>query len=91
VVKVLDAASSDSHGNILVLITPTGMRRGEALALGWDAVDVESGVLKVKANMNAVADLLGHSSIAATGDTYGHASATATCSAMDGLSDALAL
>jgi integrase len=39
----------------------------------------------------AVADLLGHSSIAITRDIYGHASDAATRSAVDGLSDALGL
>jgi integrase len=47
---------------------------------------LESGV-----HIKAVADLLGHSSIAITGAIYGHASDVATRSAVDGLSDALGL
>jgi integrase len=42
-------------------------------------------------HIKAVADLLGHSSIAITGDIYGHASDAATRSAVDGLSTALGL
>jgi len=42
-------------------------------------------------HINVVADLLGHSSIAITGDIYGHASGEATRSAVDGLSDMLGL
>jgi integrase len=42
-------------------------------------------------HIKAVADLLGHSSIAITGDIYGHASDAATRSAVDGLAEALGL
>jgi integrase len=54
-----------------VLIATTGLRRGEALVV----------------HINAVADLLGHSSIAITGDICGHAGDAATRSVVDGLSD----
>jgi integrase len=42
-------------------------------------------------HIKAVADLLGHSSIAVTGDIYGHASDAATRAAIDGLSGTLGL
>ena len=42
-------------------------------------------------HIKAVADLLGHSSIAVTGDIYGHASDAATRAAIDGLSATLGL
>jgi integrase len=42
-------------------------------------------------HIKAVANLLGHSSIAITGDIYGHASDAATRSAVDGLSEVLGL
>lgn len=49
-------------------------------AVAW----LEAGV-----HIRAVADLLGHSSIAITGDVYAHVSETTSRSAVDGLSDAL--
>ena len=51
-------------------------------AVGW----LEAGV-----HIKAVADLLGHSSIAVTGDVYGHTSDDAARSAVDGWAVALGL
>ncbi|EFV14138.1 tyrosine-type recombinase/integrase [Segniliparus rugosus] len=51
-------------------------------AMAW----LESGV-----HIKAVADLLGHSSIAITGDIYGHTSDQAARSAVDGLSAVLGI
>ena len=48
-----------------------------SVAVGW----LEGGV-----HIKAVADLLGHSSIAITGDVYGHVSDAAARSAVDGWS-----
>ena len=60
---------------------PIGVCRGSPLwPLTW--ANAESG---------AVADLLGHSSIAITGDVYGHTSDGAARAAIDGLSGALGL
>lgn len=53
-----------------------------SVAVGW----LESGV-----HIKAVADLLGHSSIAVTGDVYGHVSDIAARSAVDGWSGVLGL
>jgi site-specific recombinase XerD len=53
-----------------------------SVAVGW----LESGV-----HIKAVADLLGHSSIAITGDIYGHVSDVAARSAVDGWSGVLGL
>jgi integrase len=47
--------------------------------------------LEAGVHIKVVADLLGHSSIAITGDIYGYASDAATRSAVDGLSTALGL
>jgi integrase len=47
---------------------------------------LESGV-----HIKAVADLLGHSSIAITGDVYGHTSDDVARAAIAGLSGALSL
>ena len=51
-------------------------------AVAW----LESGV-----HIKAVADLLGHSSIAVTGDVYGHTSDTTARAAVDLLADQLGL
>lgn len=51
-------------------------------AVAW----LESGV-----HIKAVADLLGHSSIAITGDTYGHTSEGAARAAVEGLTGPLGL
>lgn len=51
-------------------------------AVAW----LEAGV-----HIKAVADLLGHSSIAITGDIYGHTSDSTARAAVDGLSDQLGL
>jgi integrase len=56
------------------------LRHGAAVA--W----LESGV-----HINAVADLLGHSSVAITGDVYGHKSDDTACAAVDGLAGRLRL
>jgi integrase len=53
-----------------------------SVAVGW----LESGV-----HIKAAADLLGHSSIAITGDVYGHVSDIAARSAVDGWSGVLGL
>jgi integrase len=47
--------------------------------------------LEAGTHIVAVANLLGHSSIAVTGDLYGHAEDATTRGAIDGLSDALGL
>jgi len=54
VAKILDAAASERYAPVLILIAATGLRRGEALALRWDAVDLASGTLKVIATANIV-------------------------------------
>ena len=51
-------------------------------AMSW----LESGV-----HIKAVADLLGHSSIAITGDVYGHTSDDTARAAVDGLAGRLGL
>ncbi len=37
-----------------MLIASTGLRKGEALALAWDAVDLDSGVLLVSATISRI-------------------------------------
>ena len=47
--------------------------------------------LESSVHIKAVCDLLGHSSIAVTGDIYGHTSDTTARSAVDGLADQLGI
>lgn len=54
VVKLLNAAKDSRYHAALVLIASTGLRRGEALALKWDKVDLESGALRVAATIARV-------------------------------------
>ena len=54
VTAVLRAAESSRYHPALVLIASTGMRKGEALALAWDAVDLDAGVLRVAATISRI-------------------------------------
>jgi integrase len=54
VVKVLETAKSSRYHPALVLIASTGLRRGEALALKWDNVDLTKGALRVAATIARV-------------------------------------
>ena len=49
VAVVLRAAEASRYHPALVLIASTGLRKGEALALRWDRVDLDAGTLKVAA------------------------------------------
>ena len=48
---VLKAAEESRYHPVLVLIAATGLRKGEALALRWDKVDLDAGVLRVAATV----------------------------------------
>lgn len=54
VTAVLRAAETSRYHPALVLIASTGMRKGEALALSWDRVDLDAGVLRVAATISRV-------------------------------------
>lgn len=54
VAAVLRASESSRHHSALALIAATGIRKGEALALRWDRVDLDAGVLKVAATLGRV-------------------------------------
>jgi integrase len=48
VLRLLEAAHGDRLEALYVLAIHTGMRQGELLALKWDDVDLERGVLRVR-------------------------------------------
>jgi integrase len=54
VTAVLKAAETSRYHPALVLIAATGLRKGEALALRWDRVDLDAGTLKVSATISRV-------------------------------------
>jgi integrase len=54
VTAVLRAAETSRYHPLLVLIAATGLRKGEALALRWDRVDLDAGTLKVAATIGRV-------------------------------------
>jgi integrase len=54
VTAVLRAAETSRYHPALVLIASTGMRKGEALALSWDRVDLDAGVLRVAATISRI-------------------------------------
>jgi integrase len=54
VAAVLTAADASRYHPALVLIASTGLRKGEALALRWDRVDLDAGTLKVGATIARV-------------------------------------
>lgn len=51
VTAVLRAAEASRYHPVLVLISATGLRKGEALALRWDRVDLDAGTIKVAATI----------------------------------------
>jgi integrase len=51
VTAVLRAAEASRYHPVLVLMAATGLRKGEALALRWDRVDLEAGTIKVAATI----------------------------------------
>jgi integrase len=58
VAAVLKAAEGLRYHQVLVLIAATGLRRGEALALRWEHVNLTDGSLKVAATVGRVGDEL---------------------------------
>lgn len=46
--KVLDQVAGDRLETLAVLVLATGLRRGEALRLRWDDVDLDVGALRVR-------------------------------------------
>lgn len=58
VAAVLKAAETSRYYPAVALVALTGMRRGEVLALRWDRVDLDAGVLRVAATISRVSGQL---------------------------------
>ena len=54
VAAVLTAAEDSRYHPALVLIAATGLRKGEALGLAWDRVDLDAGMLRVAATLGRI-------------------------------------
>lgn len=54
VVKLLETAQESHIESLLIMAVTTGMRRGELLALHWDDVDFEKGVVYVRRTVNRI-------------------------------------
>ena len=54
VAGLLSACETSRYHRVLVLIAATGLRRGEALALPWSAVDLDAGLLRVTATVGRI-------------------------------------
>jgi integrase len=53
--KLIQAVQGSKIEALLIIAITTGIRRGELLALRWDDVDLEQGVLHVRRTMNQIA------------------------------------
>ncbi|WP_099024713.1 tyrosine-type recombinase/integrase [Mycolicibacterium palauense] len=58
VTAVLRAAEASRYHSALLLIASTGLRKGEALGLTWERVDLDAGTLKVAATLGRINDRL---------------------------------
>lgn len=52
--RLLQAAEGLRYRNVLVLIANTGLRRGEAVGLAWDNIDLDGGVLRVEKTLGRI-------------------------------------
>lgn len=46
--RIIQAARSVTHGEVIAFLLLTGMRKGEVAGLRWESVDMERGTLQVK-------------------------------------------
>jgi integrase len=56
--KLLRAAEGSRYYPVLALIASTGLRRGEALGLSWDKLDLDAGLLRVTATLSRFGGVL---------------------------------
>jgi integrase len=54
VAALLEAAKDSRHATLFGLLVSTGLRRGEALALRWQDVDLANGLLRVHGTLSRV-------------------------------------
>lgn len=54
VAKLLKAAEGLRYHNVLVLIANTALRRGEAVGLAWENVNLDAGAIRVEATVSRV-------------------------------------
>lgn len=54
VARLLAACNTSRYHPALVLIAASGLRRGEAMALPWSAVDLDAGLLRVTATVGRI-------------------------------------
>ncbi|WP_353813862.1 tyrosine-type recombinase/integrase [Agromyces sp. SYSU T00266] len=52
--RVLEAVKGSRYEPVIVLLARTGMRRGEALALRWQDVDLEGAALRVRSTVSSI-------------------------------------
>ena len=52
--RLIAAAATDPQGALYVLAVTTGLRKGEALALMWRDVDLDAGMLHVRASVKRI-------------------------------------
>ena len=50
--RFIEAAKQVTYGEVFILILGTGLRIGEALALTWEDIDLENGLLKVNKTLS---------------------------------------
>ena len=58
VAQVLAHAKDSRYYPALALIASTGLRKGEALGLSWDRVDLDAGILRVTATLGRISNRL---------------------------------
>jgi len=54
VAALLEAAKDSRHAPLFRWLVSTGLRRGEALALRWQDVDLTNGVLRVRGTLSRI-------------------------------------
>ena len=64
--KLFAAAAEDRLSPLWLLVTALGLRRGEALALRWEDIDLDRGHLQIRATLQRVDGALGRSEMPKT-------------------------
>ena len=56
VARFLDLAADHRLGPLVAFMTYTGVRRSEALGLGWDALDLDAGTVTIRTTLTAITE-----------------------------------